>query len=300
MSDRKLGYMIITLFLLIVAVILFYGLRPLLSHGETRVVAFKEIGNLRYQDPVRVRGVEFGTAKKIEWKSDYAGKTMRAYVTVKSTMPIPIHRGYLIVNMDEGLMGDRVILIDCGDSAAPLIPVRDTLVGTFYPGVSEALNNALQLRGVIDTFLAVSETLAHGAGTQKSLVAQVNQAVSSADSISTMVLGMTRNAGFTADAQVRSLNSFVKSTTTMTRSLATTAPEYVENTRTRLGEIAALASTLRRSADTLAALSASLRNPANILWKNDIEDIGKHLVELQLAIAAIQQRLLQFKVYLKL
>ncbi|HMD68524.1 MAG TPA: MlaD family protein [Chitinivibrionales bacterium] len=300
MSDRKLGYMIITLFLLIVAVILFYGLRPLLSRGETRVVAFKEIGNLRYQDPVRVRGVLFGTAKKIEWKGDHAGTTMRAYVTIKSTMPIPIHRGFLVVNMDEGLMGDRAIMIDCGDSTAPLIPVRDTLPGAFYPGVSEALNNAWRLRGVIDTFLAVSETLAHGAGTQQSLIAQANQAISSADSISKMVLGMTRNADFTAGAQVRSLNSFVNSTATMTRSLSATGPDYVENTRARLRDIAALASRLRRSTDTLAELSASLRSPNNILWKSDIEAIGKHLVELQSAIAAVQQRLLQFKVYLKL
>ena len=276
-ADRKLGYMIITLFLLIVEVILFYGLRPLLSRRNTR-------GGFQGDRQPQVSGsgpcawsrVRNGEENRVEKR--LCRKTMRAYVTVKSTMPIPII-GDIYCQHGRRPDGDRVILIDCGDSAAPLIPVRDTLVGTFYPGVSEALNNALQLRGVIDTFLAVSETLAHGAGTQKSFVAQVNQAVSSADSISTMVLGMTRNAGFTADAQVRSLNSFVKSTTTMTRSLATAAPEYVESTRTRLGEITALASTLRRSADTLAALSPSLRNPADILWKNDIEDIGKHLVE---------------------
>jgi ABC-type transporter Mla subunit MlaD len=300
MSDRKLGYAIISLFLLIILVIAFYGLRPLISPGETRVVAFTTIGNLRQEDPIRVRGVLYGTCRNISWKNDAAGKRQRVYVTIKTTKPIPIHRGYLVVNMDEGVMGDRMIMVDCGDSAAPLVPAKDTLVGTFYPGVSEAIDYAWRLRGAMDTFLTMSEVLLHGAGPHTSLVAQVNGVLLSADSISQTVLSMTRKASYSVGTQVRSLNSLVDSATTITRTFAAAAPEFVENSGTRLREIRALAIRLGRTADTLEALSKSLRSPTNILWKSDVEDIRKHLVELQTTIDAVEQRLLQFKIYLKL
>jgi ABC-type transporter Mla subunit MlaD len=300
MTDRKLGYIIIGLFSLIITVLAAYCLRPILSPGETRIVAFKRIGSLGYQDPVRVRGVFYGTAGSINWVADSVRKEPRVYVTIQSARHIPLHRGYLIVDVDEGLMGDRAIVIDPGDSAAPLIPVRDTLVGTFYPGISEALDHVWELREVIDTFLSVSNRLAHGARGAKSLVVQVNEAVTAVDSLSKTILTVTRETQANLSTNVDSLNALVNSASLVTKPFAAAAPEYVDGVSGRLRDIAGFVASLDKTVDTLRSMSQALESPRNILWKSDAENIRKKIVGLQTIITTLQQRMLQFKIYIKL
>jgi ABC-type transporter Mla subunit MlaD len=300
MTDRKLGYVLMCLSLLIFAVVAAYCLRPFLSPGETRVVVFKHIGNLRLEDPVRVRGVSYGTVKRIDWTNDPAARERKVYVSVESPMPIPIRKGYAIANMDEGIMGDRVIMIDCGDSAAPLISPRDTLAGAFYPGVSEALNEAWKLRDAVDTFLVVSDRLAHGTRAQKSLIVEIRGAIAFADSLSGIVLRATRETDARISSRIDSLDAFVKQTALVSRTFAAATPAYLDNIQSELGRISGFAASLDSASRKLLAMSGSLQNPQNILWKSDAENLRKRLVELQDVTAAIQKRLLQFKIYLRL
>ncbi len=301
MSDRKLGYLIICFFLLMVGFISVYWLVPLLSPGESRVVRFTEIGNLRHQDPVRVRGVSWGTAARLDSVSkDPLGKESVVYITVRGKRPLSIHRGYRIVTMDEGVMGDRTINIDCGDSAAPLVAPHDTLEGTFYAGVSEALNNAWKLREVMDTFLVVSRHLVHGTGARKSLIAQVNGMVSMADSLSRTVLQVTKQTDVVVASRIDTLGALVTSATTAAAAFSEAAPRYVRNINTTIGAIAGFAATLDKTADTLHAMSAAFSSPTGVLMRNDVQTMGEKLLDLQATIEALQQRLLQFKIYLKL
>ncbi len=300
MTDRKLGYIIIGLFSLIITVLAAYCLRPILSPGETRVVAFKRIGSLGYQDPVRVRGVFYGTAASINWVADSVRKEPRVYVTIQSARHIPLHRGYLIVDVDEGLMGDRAIVIDPGDSTAPPIPVRDTLVGTFHPGISEALDNVRKLREVVDTFLSVSNRLAHGAGAARSLVVQINEAVAAVDSLSRTILTVASQTGATLSTNIDSLNSLVNSASLVTKTFSAAAPEYVDGVSGRLRDISVFVASLDKTVDTLRSMSQELESPRNILWKSDAENIRKKIVGLQTIITTLQQRMLQFKIYIKL
>jgi|WetSurMetagenome_2_1015567.scaffolds.fasta_scaffold00008_154 ABC-type transporter Mla subunit MlaD len=294
MSDRNLGYLLIALLFLIVVVIGSYGIRPLISQGEKRVVAFTEIGNLRHQDPVRVRGVLYGTCKDIKWIAGASWRKPLAYVTIQTDKSFPIRRGYRIINMDEGVMGDRMIMIDCGDSSAPLVPIGDTLVGTFYHGVSEALNNAWILRGVMDTLLEASETLSRGVRGGKSLITQVNGIVASVDSASMLAIRVTRKTDLTIAAQMRKLDSYVKAASDGTRSFESTAPGLIEHTDILLKDLSEFIVKLNGTTDTLIVLARSLRDPNNVLWKTDAENIRKRILDLQAVITMVKNRLIEF------
>ena len=64
MIDRKLGYAIVCLIFLIGSAVLVYMLKPVFFPPETRIIAFDTIGNLRIDDPVRVKGILSGIDKK--------------------------------------------------------------------------------------------------------------------------------------------------------------------------------------------------------------------------------------------
>ncbi len=300
MSDRKLGYLIICFFLLMVGFISVYWLVPLLSPGESRVVRFTEIGNLRHQDPVRVRGVSWGTAARLDSVSkDPLGKESVVYVTVRGKRPLSIHRGYRIVTMDEGVMGDRTINIDCGDSAAPLVAPHDTLEGTFYAGVSEALNNAWKLREVMDTFLVASRHLVHGTGARKSLIAQVNGMVSMADSLSRTVLQVTKQTDVVVASRIDTLGALVTSATTAPAAFSEAAPATFAIST----PLSAQSPDLRQHSTKQPLLArdvSAFSSPTGVLMRNDVQTMGEKLLDLQATIEALQQRLLQFKIYLKL
>jgi ABC-type transporter Mla subunit MlaD len=301
MNDRRLGYFIIGLCVLIVSVVAAYGINSLFSPGEKRVVAFARIGNLKCQDPVRVRGVNWGMTDKIDSVSiDTSHKTPRVFVSIRGKWPLAIHQGYRISDMDEGLMGDRAIMIDCGDSLSPTVPATDTLAGTVYPGVSEALNNATMLRQVMDTLLVISNRLVHGTRAKKSFTAQVHEAVATVDSLSRTALSITRESGLAATTGLDTLSSLVNSVSSTARAFEAAAPAYENNITATIRTISAFAGQLDKITDTLRSASNTISNPNNILWKNDVENTEKRMAELRTLISSIQQKMIQFKIYLNL
>jgi len=301
MNDRRLGYFIIGIFGLIVAGVAGYSINSFFSPGEKRIVTFKKIGNLRYQDPVRVRGVNWGMTDRLDSVSvDPTHKEPRVFVTIRGKWPLSIHRGYQIIDMDEGVMGDRMIMIDCGDSLSPLVPKTDTLTGTFYSGVSEALNNAKMLRQVIDTLLVASNRLVYGTKGKKSLISQVNEAMSTVDSLSRAALSIARESDLAATTELDTLSSLVNAVASTAQEFESAAPAYENNINSTLRTVTTFAGQLDKMADTLLSLSNALSKPNNILWKNDVENMEKRVVELRSIVSAIQQQMIQFKIYLNL
>lgn len=294
MLDRKLGYAILCIIFIIISVSITFVIISLFSPGETRIIAFDRIGNLRLEDPIKIKGSPAGTVKKIILKKD------SVLVVVNSKKHLAIHKGYSIANMDEGIMGDRILQVDCGDTTAPLINVGDTLTGTFYPGVSEVLGYAWMLHDIVDTLVTISGVLLHGTSSKKSLIAQTESVIFTVDSLSRIALKVTRKINAVTSSRLDSIEAIVKHTSRVARIFTAAAPEYIDNINDRLRTVSGLLTAIDTTADNLRQLTINMQKPDGVLFGDDVENIRKKLVELQNILATIQKRLLQFKIYLRL
>lgn len=294
MSDRKLGYAIIFLFLTVSVVILAYCIKPLLSPPRTRVIAFERIGNLRLDDQVRVKGMSYGTVNRIDWTRK------NVYVKIQGSTPLTVHAGYSVVTMDAGIMGDRMVMIDNGPENAPVVPRDDTLSGDFVPGVSEAVGYAWKLQDVVDSLRDLSYLLLHGDSRHKSVVSQTKGVIVTIDSVSKSVLRFARVAENVVTSGIDSLDHFVNQTTTLSRAVKSSGPAYLTAISQRLAGLDRMVSSIDSTTTMLMAVSANLSREDNILWKDDIKKLSADLVTVQQAINGIQKELLKFKTYLRL
>jgi hypothetical protein len=294
MSDRKLGYAILFFLLLVIIAGIGFAFYAVFIPGETRVIAFSEIGSLRVEDAVRVRGITLGNIKKIERTNK------KVLVSTQFGRPLKIHRGYSVITVDQGVMGDRILQIGCGDTAAPLISAQDTLEGTFYPGVSEAVGYAWLLREVVDTLVLYSEQFLHGTSARKSLVAQVRGIITVADSLSKVFLYATKDFDANLSRQLDSIDAFVDKTAHFSRSVAAATPEYIDNISSMVGTLSKLVATLDTAVNALHTMTSGMQKPGAVLWGSDADNIRKKLIELQEIIHTIQVRMLQFKIYIGL
>jgi ABC-type transporter Mla subunit MlaD len=294
MSDRKLGYAIICLFLAILFVIGGYCLRPVLSPQQTRVIAFEKVGNLRIDDQVRLKGIAYGIVKKIDWTRE------KVFVTVQSRSPWALHAGYSVTTLDAGIMGDRMVMINDGPSAGPVVAANDTLSGSFVLGVSEALGYALRLRGVVDSLRDMADLLLLGDKQHPSFVAQTNGVIRTADSLSKSLVRFASTAESAVSSGLDSIDNIVKTASQLSQSAAVSAPEFLSMLDKQVTKTAALVASIDSAADRLLGTSAGLSRKDNVLWRNDLEHLTGNLVVVQKAIADIQLELLQFKTFLRL
>jgi ABC-type transporter Mla subunit MlaD len=294
MSDRKLGYAIICLFLAISAAIVGYGIRPLLAPPQTRVLGFEKIGNLRLDDQVRLKGIAFGKVKKIDWTRK------RVFVTVQTDKPLTFHPGYSVTTMDAGIMGDRMIMMDNGPENSPALSPADTLTGDFVPGVSEALGYTWKLRDMVDSLRDQTFLLLRGDSRHKSLVFQTKGAIHTVDSLSKTVVRFAAAAKSALPPGIDSLDKFLNQTSTLSRSIKTSGPSYLAAIKRQIAKLDDLLTTVDTTSNVLLAVSASLAKEDNILWKDDIKKLTADLVTVQETINGVQKELLKFKTYLRL
>jgi hypothetical protein len=294
MFDRSLGYVILCLFCLAIAALLSYFLWPAFYPQKTRVIAFDAIGNLRIDDPVRVKGILAGKIKKIDWRRE------NVFVCVSIKKPAIFHRGYSIADMDQGIMGDRMLMIDCGDTNSPAVAEGDTLRGASYPGVSEAVGYTWKLHATVDSFVSISSQLLYGTATRKSIVEQTDAIISAVDSISRTVLKLTEKLQRNITFQLDSLDALVNTAALLSQAAAASAPEYVSMLESQIKKTSRLLAGLDTTSGKLLRFSAALQNQDNILWKNHCALLQERLVTLQKVIAVVQMRMLEFKTHLGL
>jgi hypothetical protein len=294
MSDRKLGYAIISLFLAMLCVALAYCIYPLLSPPHTRVLAFDKIGNLRIDDQVRVKGTFSGTVKKITWTKE------KVLITIQTKQPLTIHEGYSAVSMDAGVMGDRMLMIDNGPPKAPVINATDTLNGTFVLGISEAVGYTWRLQEVVDSLKDMTTLLLHGDRRHVSLVTQTKGVIKTVDSLSRYVLRFASGVEDDISAGLDSIDNFINQTSALSQAVAVSAPEYLSMLDKQLAKAGRFVATLDTAIEVLGKKTAGMTSKDNILWQNDIERLTGDLVKAQKTVANIQKEMLKFKTYLRL
>jgi ABC-type transporter Mla subunit MlaD len=142
MTNKQIGYFTLAFLVVFVTVFALY-IHFTYIHGWTvRTVLADDIGNLKIDNPIKVSGMAVGAVQSIGREGN------RAKLAVKMRDNIAIKKDYMLLNMDVGLMGDRVLVLYPGKHDEPL-PDGAPLNARFLNGIAEGIRNADTLKYVI-------------------------------------------------------------------------------------------------------------------------------------------------------
>ncbi len=253
-SDLKYGYFILAVIFAVGAFVLGLGLYHMKSPNKTALISFDKIGNLKIDDPVFLLGTRVGRVKTIELRK------RNVLVHVNLVKPLRLHQGYHIDNIDVGIMGDRMISMDFGDTTRPLVPAKDTLAGSFHPGVSESVGMAWKLQSVIDSFIELSAKLLSSTPQHTSFVQQVNHFVTVTDTVSLSLVNVITRLGGGISVQLDSLDRLIGSVARFSAQADTLAGRQVSNLKRQIGNIGNLLQKLETMIDGLVAAAEKLES----------------------------------------
>jgi hypothetical protein len=243
--DRRIGYLIFAGIFIIGLTVLFLGVFHLKNKEKTKAVSFDQIGNLKIDDPVYLLGTPIGNIKTIELRE----RSVLVFLTIHK--PLNLHKGYNVDDIEIGFMGDRLIAMDFGDTALPLVPEQDTLQGTFHAGISEEIGMTWKLKGVIDSFVALSASLLHNGPLRASFVQQVNKIAAVTDSMSLMLATMITRLGSRFPARLDSLNRIIGSVSHFSHCADSLTQKEIPGLTKQIGVIGGELSKLESTLDAL-------------------------------------------------
>jgi ABC-type transporter Mla subunit MlaD len=291
MRDKVIGYIglaFLALFLLASAGLIIYTATiPV----EYRVVIFDNIGSLKLQDPVTVRGDIIGEVCKVDWLNG------RAVITIATKEPLEVHRNYQIAVADVGIMGDRLLAVDQGSADQPLVPKTDSLHGKFVLGPSEAIGMICSLRDAVIAFKTVSETLLKGDAAHPSLIHRYAQIASAIDSVSDRLLVLSKGIERISDTKLDSIYRVVDQTAKLSHDLAAEAPKYVQSITTLVKELQDLLTQVETLMKEAAPLIAFVKKPEDQEVVKLLNQLQKQIVELRTACAYLQDTGLKLMIW---
>jgi ABC-type transporter Mla subunit MlaD len=282
MSDRSLGYILIILLALFLGASSAYFIWLSFIPVETRVIAFGDIGSLKIDDPVKLRGFDIGRVGDIQWKD------RMVYVTVELKNPLDLYEHYYISIVDKGVMGDRYITILRGDTTGIQIPAHDTLDGRFIIGPSQAIGYAYKLKQAIKDYAELSSQLLHGTDSRPSLPALTFDILDYADSVSTEIIIMLSALNRDISGQVETFLDITDSAAAYSRILKQKTPQWIEAINELLHRVNKLAGTMEEVVVLLDKLIQWVQKAEEPGAEALIEDIGEQLHTLRRLIDKIR------------
>jgi len=294
-SDRKLGYVLLCI-LLAVCVGIGVAAGYIIQHPRhERIVSFSQIGNLNPDDPVYIRGVRTGTICAIEWQP------RQVLVHVTETQPFELHAGYHIDNIDNGTMGDRILMITDGSTLAPAINANDTLYGLFHPGISEVIGQTQKLCAAVDSLCAVSSRMRNGSRGHASLITATKTIIRTTDSVSRSVSQALARISTTIPPALDSLTYMLDSAAKTSRRAAATMPVILSGVDTGMVKLGSTLDYITALADKVSSLTSALeKHPLFAAQTSDSLQVQQQLAQLTTIVRRAQDRLLQIKINLRL
>jgi hypothetical protein len=294
-SDRKLGYVLLCI-LLAFCIGIGVAAAYIIQHPRhERILSFSQIGNLKQDDPVYIRGVRAGTICAIEWQP------LQVLVHVTETQPFELHAGYHIDNIDIGTMGDRIIMITDGSTLSPVIDADDTLYGTFHPGISEVIGQIQKLCAAVDSLCAVSSRMRNGSRKHASFITATKTIVCTTDSVSRSVSIALARIATTIPPALDSLTSMLDSAAKTSRRAATAMPSILFGADTGLVKLGSTLDYITALSDNVASLTSALeKHPLFAARTSDSLQVQQQLAQITTIVRQAQDRLLQIKINLHL
>jgi len=278
MSNRVLGYVIITVILAVLSIPLVVFIRQELAPSTMATIRFEDVrtvGFLNKQDPVRVKGAVVGTVIKI----DRDGTTV--IVTIKITKPIQLYDDYSVTAFLKGLMGERFVSINPGTSSHTPVSLDTQLSGTFLEGPSEVIAYVTMLINVLRDLNALVVRLRDGDSVNQSFIKQFHDISAKADTLSLSINKTALSLDNMLDKNRDTIQSFLGATMKLTDTLSGELPlliEKINKTVTVTNDFLVKIDSFVSKTDTVLA---SLNSADNILWKDDLKKLQTDLAEVR-------------------
>lgn len=293
MNDKTFGYIILASLLSIALLVFGYAAWVLVFPQETRIIAFNRVSNLRVDDPIKIRGVTVATIKSM------TRNEKNSLITIKTFKPLPIYEGYTIYSADKGILGERLIILENGDSNNQVVSSDDTLTGIFHPGVSDVLGSAWKLKDLIVAFKENAGLLLSGSEEKPSFITTFSTIISEIDSFSTKLYNTAEFLDAELSGKINTLQSITASAQKVSHEIAGTIPEKIQTIEEQIEIITNFIEKLDTLIDTLTDILNKIKN--NDLFQKDyISKMIVQLKELQELIDVIQDGTARLKVRLKL
>ncbi len=293
MNDKRFGYVILLFLFAAFLSILGYVLWVLAFPKETRIISFDRISNLRVDDPMKVKGVTVATI------TDISGKGERVPVTVKFDEPFTIYKGYTIYSSDKGILGDRIIILQNGDSNNPVIPKKDTLIGTFNLGVSEALGRAWRLKDLIVSFKEDASIFLSGSQEKPSFVSTFASIISEIDSFSLRLHSAAAFLNSEVGVKVDTLQRILAEAKNISDQIEGIVPGKIKALDNQLDTIITYVDKLNPIIHSLTDIVEKIKDN-KLIQDNDISRLVAQLKDLQKLISIIQEGTARLKLRIKL
>jgi len=297
MNDKRLGYIILALTLLVITAIVVYSFRVLAFVEDTRVLSFKRISNLRIDDPVEIKGKTVGRVKNIE--SDTLSNPMKVCVTVELKEAVTIHKGYKIYSFDKGILGDRRIVIETGNTTDPLIDSKDTLDGIFYPGISDVLGHAWKLKDFFITFKSNAGALLSGTEEKPSFIESFSSIIFEIDTISSKLYNAALLLNSELATGIDTLNSVIAAADSFVQEVKQVVPKSVTSVEKQIETLSNFIGKLDTMVNTLTDIVTRIKNN-ELLYVDHITKLLDQLKEIQNLLEEIQAGTARLRLRIKL
>ncbi|NLE01024.1 MAG: MCE family protein [Fibrobacter sp.] len=280
MSDRSLGYIVLfclVLFLLVPTGYLFWRAS---APVHTRVIEFNHFNSIEFlniQDIVRCRGVAVGAVRAV------LNKNQRVFAVIETSEHLNLYEGYQITATIKGLLGERYIDIYPGDETSSIkISPHDTLSGTFVMGAAEAVAYVENFRDILHKFMTLSHELDQGNEVKVSMVEKVNKMLSAVDSLSIILLNISKNIDSNIIKVFDSLKYYVDRGSEEYNEFSSKLPGVLSDLKNGITKTETLLSDVNQTLTKADSMITVINNPELKIWKNSLQKIQNDMDSLRL------------------
>ncbi|MDG5815379.1 MlaD family protein [Chitinispirillales bacterium ANBcel5] len=274
MSDRKLGYIILSFLLLFIIISIGYFFGSSTS-GYSLKVFFEKSGGLNLHDPVYISGVQRGSVQNIT-------PTKYGIVTeIYLEDSIKLFGDVVIELLPEGLMGQRMINISPGTPNSKHLSTDTLLTGSFKMGPPEALAYVDTLHKIVKSLSDLSTILLLGSETRNSLIDDFSKACLTFDTIMMNLTSFTQKTNSDINLAMGSFSGALNQAMFLTQKASSVTPE----TLLSLSNLLNKTETLVNHIDELLHLASSaiepLQDPDPIIGADELERMKKQLLSIR-------------------
>jgi phospholipid/cholesterol/gamma-HCH transport system substrate-binding protein len=294
MTDKRLGYILMLLILLLVGGV--YGYLIWLERNplNTIILRFPQVGSLALEDPVRMEGTTVGRISGFD--HDSLGRVL---VYIQSEKPIRIRASSRVAVKVKGVMGERFIEISAGNPDDPFADTRRIIDGDFEMGPSEAIAYMDLLAAKITELKDIMENLRYGKDGKRPFVQVFNDIAGTVDTLVCNLLtglgGMEEGLSSGLDSAARLVGKTVK----ITSDVSTAAPKLIDDLNTLIVKIDTAIPKIEKVIAKTNSIADSIGNN-KILWDDRLGKIQTHLAEIKKAADNLREEGLPLTIRLKL
>jgi phospholipid/cholesterol/gamma-HCH transport system substrate-binding protein len=264
-SDNKRG-ITVGIFLFIGLAIFLLGVFTLGSQKKTFVksfslnVVFDDIQGLKVGNNVWFSGVKIGTIKKLQF---YGTSQVQVFMNIEEEAHKYIHKNSKATISSDGLIGNKIVVIDGGSPKFPFVEDGDQLAVNTALSTDDIMKtlqvNNKNLVDITSDFRTLARNLVEGKGTVGALL--TDQKV--ADNFKAIVINL-QNTTASANKMIEDLNDFSKKL----NSKGGLADQLLTDTVV-FAKLKASVTELQKTAASAAVLTQNLNQASAQLTKND-------------------------------